>query len=67
MTFKEEADITLISYMLQAAGAGAPTICILSNDTDVFVLVNWVWKVAPLAPSWTKMPGSLGEACPIRM
>ena len=30
--------------MLQAAGAGAPTICILSNDTDVFVLGYWVWK-----------------------
>ena len=44
VTVKEEADITLINYMLQAAGAGAPTICILSNDTDVFVLVYWVWK-----------------------
>ena len=45
VTVKEEADITLINYMLQAAGAGAPTICILSNDTDVFVLlVYWVLK-----------------------
>ena len=39
----EEADITLITYMLQAAGAGAPII--LSDDTDVFVLlVYWTWK-----------------------
>ena len=41
----EEADITLISYMLQAAEAGALTIRILSDDTDVFVLlVYWAWK-----------------------
>ena len=30
--------------MMQAAGAGAPTIPILRDDTDVFVLVYWVWK-----------------------
>ncbi|KAJ3588278.1 hypothetical protein NHX12_011871 [Muraenolepis orangiensis] len=32
----EEADVTLISYMLEAARAGAPTIRIL--------LVYWAWK-----------------------
>ena len=41
----EVADITLISYMLQAAAAGAPTICILSDDTDIFdLLVYWAWN-----------------------
>jgi hypothetical protein len=41
----DEADITLISYMLHAAERGARTICILSDDTDVFVLlVYWCWK-----------------------
>ena len=41
----EEVDITLISYMLQAAKSGAPSIRILSDETDVFVLlVYWVWK-----------------------
>ena len=41
----EEADKTIISYMLQAAKAEAPVIRILSDDTDVFVLlVYWVWK-----------------------
>ena len=41
----EEADITLISYMLQAVETGAPVVRILSDDTDVFVLlVYWVWK-----------------------
>ena len=41
----EEADINLISYMLQAAEAGALTIRILNDDTDVFVLlVYWAWK-----------------------
>jgi hypothetical protein len=40
-----EADITLISYMLQASSAGAGTVRILSDDTDVFVLlVYWCWK-----------------------
>ena len=39
----EEADITLISYMLQAVETGAPIVRILSDDTDVFVLlVYWV-------------------------
>ncbi|KAJ3615046.1 hypothetical protein NHX12_018614 [Muraenolepis orangiensis] len=41
----EEADITLISYMLEAARAGAPTLRILSDDTVVFILlVYWAWK-----------------------
>lgn len=41
----EEADITLISYMLHVSEAGAQIIWILSDDTDVFVLlVFWVWK-----------------------
>ena len=41
-----EADITLCSYMMKAAAHGAQTICILSNDTDVFVLlVYWTSKM----------------------
>lgn len=41
----EEADVTLVSYMLQVAGAGAPTIRILSDDNDIFILlVYWAWK-----------------------
>ena len=37
-----EADITLCSYMLKAVAGGAQTIRILSDDTDVFVLlVYW--------------------------
>jgi hypothetical protein len=35
----DEAYVTLISYMLQAAQGGAGTIRILSDDTDVFVLL----------------------------
>ena len=38
----DEADISLISYMLKAAAAGAYIVRILSDDTDVFVLlVHW--------------------------
>ena len=37
-----EADITLCSYMLKAVEDGAQTIRILSDDTDVFILlVYW--------------------------
>ena len=43
----DEADITMISYVLQAAYAGKNVICVLSDDTDVFVLlVYWVYKTA---------------------
>ncbi|KAJ8355865.1 hypothetical protein SKAU_G00186590 [Synaphobranchus kaupii] len=42
----DEADVSLISYMLDAARRGATTVHILSDDTDVFVLmVYWCWKV----------------------
>ena len=34
----DEADITIISYMLRAAAAGASVICILCDDSDVFIL-----------------------------
>ena len=38
----DEADVTLCSYMLKAVAEGAQTIRILSDDTDVFVLlVYW--------------------------
>lgn len=41
----DEADISLISYMLHAASMGAQTVRILSDDTDVFVLlIYWSWK-----------------------
>ena len=37
-----EADVTLCSYMLKAAEEGLKTIRILSDDTDIFVLlVYW--------------------------
>ena len=37
----DEADVTLCSYMLKAVAAGAQTIRILSDDTDVFVLLEY--------------------------
>ena len=41
----DEADITIISYMLRAAAAGASVIRILCDDSDVFILaVYWMWK-----------------------
>ena len=38
--------MSLISYMLDAASRGAKTVRILSDDTDVFVLmVYWCWRM----------------------
>ncbi len=44
---KYSSKLKLISYMLHAASSGAQTVRILSDDTDVFVLlVYWCWKGA---------------------
>ena len=41
----DEADITMISYLLMAAESDTRVIRILSDDTDVFVLlVYWVYR-----------------------
>jgi hypothetical protein len=45
-----EADVTLCSYMLKAVTDGAQTIRILSDDTDVFVLVvYWTSRMRVVA------------------
>ena len=42
---RDEADITIISYMLQAADDGCHVVRVLSDDTDIFVLlVYWTWR-----------------------
>ena len=42
---QDEADITIISYMLQAADDGCHVVRVLSDDTDIFVLlVYWTWR-----------------------
>ena len=41
----DEADITIISYMLQSADDGCHVVKVLSDDTDIFVLlVYWTWR-----------------------
>ena len=41
----DEADISLASYMIKAAAEGSGTVRVLSEDTDVFVLlVYWCWR-----------------------
>ena len=46
----DEADVTLCSYMLKAVAEGAHTIRILSDDTDVFVLlVYWTLRMRVVA------------------
>ena len=41
----EEADVTIISYVLQAVGEGNNVVRVLCDDTDVFVLlVFWMWR-----------------------
>ena len=45
-----EADVTLCSYMLKAVAEGAQTIRILSDDTDIFVLlVHWTSSMRVVA------------------
>ena len=45
MARHDDADITLISYMLHAVREGAHRVRIQCDDTDVFVLqVYWSWK-----------------------
>ena len=43
--FHDEADMTMVSFVLEAAKSGQSVICILSDDIDVLVLlgycVNW--------------------------
>ena len=46
----DEADVTLCSYMLIAVAVGAQTIRILSDDTDVFVLLEyWTSRMCVVA------------------
>ena len=41
----DETDITIISYLFQAAVAGRQVVRILSDDSDIFVLlVYWTWR-----------------------
>ena len=42
----DEADITMISYILEAAYCGKGVICVVSDDTGVCVLlVYWVFRL----------------------
>lgn len=42
----DEADVTMIAFLLQAAEVGKDVVRILSDDTDVLVLlIYWVWKM----------------------
>ena len=46
----DEADVTLCSYMLKPVAEGAQTIRILSDDTDVFILlVYWISRMQVFA------------------
>ena len=41
----EEADVTIISYVLQAVGEGKNVVRVLCDDTDVFMLLLfWMWR-----------------------
>ena len=42
----DKADISIISFLLEAAMTGKYTVRVISDDTDVFVLlIFWVWKL----------------------
>ena len=46
----DEADVSLISYMLDEARRGAKTVRILSDDTDVFVLM--IYRCLKVTCTW---------------
>ena len=42
----DEADITIISYLLEAVKNGKNIVRVISDDTDVFVLfIYWLWRL----------------------
>ena len=42
----DEADITIISYLLEVVKNGKNIVRVISDDTDVFVLlIYWVWRL----------------------
>ena len=42
----DKTGVTMIAYLLQAAKSGTSVIRILTDDTDIFVLlVYWVWNM----------------------
>ena len=46
----DEADITIISYLLEAARNGKTIVRVISVDTEVFVLlIFWVWRLHMIA------------------
>ena len=46
MNSHDEADITIISYLLEAVKNGKNIVRVIIDDTDVFVLlINWVWRL----------------------
>lgn len=64
----EEADVTVVSYVLQAASDGHKVIRVLSDDTDIFVLlVYWVYKAgitsAVQMENWQGVVLSVNATC----
>ena len=42
----DEADITIISYLLEVVKNGKNIVRVISDDTDIFVLlIYWVWRL----------------------
>ena len=61
----DEADITIISYMLQAADDGCRVVRVLSDDTDIFVLfVYWTWRCDLQDRLAVQMEKWDGDSCP---
>ena len=47
----DEADIITISYLLEAVKNGKNIVRVISDDTDVFVLlIFWVWRLQMTTP-----------------
>ena len=61
----DEADITIISYMLQAADGGCHVVRVLSDDTDICIRVACLLDMALWSTGSSRRPdGEVGRCCP---
>ena len=60
----EEAEVTIISYVMQAVGEGKNVVRVLCDDTDVFVLlVFWMWRYHMQMERWDGAEVNINQTC----
>ena len=62
-TTHEEADVIITQQVVHLAKAGKQSICVVADDTDVFVLLLYFYKTQHLNCSMTMIGTSSGRKC----